>query len=74
MMNIVNGGAHADNGVDVQEFMVVPLGAEFSEALRCGAEIFHSLKTVLKKQGLPPASATRAASPPTWPAPRRRST
>jgi enolase len=52
MMNIINGGAHADNNVDFQEFMIVPAGAEsFSEALRMGAEIFHSLKTVLKKRG-----------------------
>jgi enolase len=52
MMNIVNGGAHADNNVDFQEFMVMPVGAEdFSEALRAGAEIFHHLKTVLKKRG-----------------------
>src|SRR6266852_7265728 len=50
MMNIINGGAHADNNVDFQEFMIVPVGApSFSEALRCGTEIFHSLKTVLKK-------------------------
>ena len=53
MMNIVNGGAHADSGVDVQEFMVAPFGATtFKEALRCGAEIYHSLKSVLKAQGL----------------------
>jgi enolase len=53
MMNIVNGGAHADSGVDVQEFMVAPFGAPtFKEALRCGAEIYHSLKSVLKAQGL----------------------
>src|SRR5918997_838944 len=52
LMNILNGGAHADNNVDFQEFMVVPVGAkEFSEALRMGAEIFHSLKNVLKKRG-----------------------
>jgi enolase len=52
MMNIVNGGAHADNNVDFQEFMIVPLGAaRFSEALRMGAEIFHTLKSVLKKKG-----------------------
>lgn len=52
MMNIVNGGAHADNNVDFQEFMVVPVGAEtFSEALRTGAEIFHNLKAVLKGRG-----------------------
>jgi enolase len=52
MMNILNGGAHADNNVDFQEFMVMPVGAEtFAEALRVGAEIFHSLKSVLKKRG-----------------------
>jgi enolase len=52
MMNILNGGAHADNNVDFQEFMVMPVGAEdFSEALRAGAEIFHHLKAVLKKRG-----------------------
>jgi enolase len=52
MMNIINGGAHADNNVDFQEFMIVPVGAgRFSEALRMGAEIFHSLKAVLKKKG-----------------------
>jgi enolase len=52
MMNILNGGAHADNNVDFQEFMVLPAGAEsFSEALRWGAEIFHTLKGVLKKNG-----------------------
>ncbi len=53
MMNIVNGGEHADNSVDVQEFMVMPLGFErFSDALRCGAEIFHNLKKVLQSKGL----------------------
>lgn len=53
MMNILNGGAHADNNVDIQEFMVMPLGAPtFREALRAGAEVFHSLKKVLKGKGL----------------------
>ncbi|MEO5971912.1 MAG: phosphopyruvate hydratase, partial [Sphingomicrobium sp.] len=53
MMNILNGGAHADNGIDFQEFMVVPVGAPtFSEALRCGAEIFHTLKSALHAKGL----------------------
>ncbi|MDR3447921.1 MULTISPECIES: phosphopyruvate hydratase [Dyella] len=53
MMNIINGGAHADNNVDVQEFMVLPVGASsFAEALRAGAEIFHALKSVLKGKGL----------------------
>jgi enolase len=53
MMNIINGGAHADNSVDIQEFMILPVGApNFAEALRYGVEIFHSLKSVLKGQGL----------------------
>jgi enolase len=53
MMNIINGGAHADNSVDMQEFMILPVGApSFSESLRWGAEIFHTLKAVLKAQGL----------------------
>ncbi|MGP4078818.1 phosphopyruvate hydratase [Pseudalkalibacillus sp. R45] len=53
MMNILNGGEHADNNVDIQEFMIMPVGAEsFREALRVGAEIFHTLKKVLKEKGL----------------------
>ncbi len=53
MMNIINGGEHADNSVDVQEFMVMPLGFDrFSDALRCGVEIFHHLKSVLQGRGL----------------------
>lgn len=53
MMNIVNGGQHADNTVDIQEFMIMPAGlSTFSDGLRCGTEIFHSLKSVLKKRGL----------------------
>ncbi|CCE55290.1 MAG: phosphopyruvate hydratase [Corynebacterium casei] len=53
MMNIVNGGAHADSGVDVQEFMIAPIGAEtFSEALQVGAEVYHTLKSVIKDKGL----------------------
>src|ERR1022692_3388216 len=52
MMNILNGGAHADNKIDFQEFMVMPVGASsFSEGLRWGVEIFHALKTVLKEKG-----------------------
>ena len=52
MMNIINGGAHADNNVDIQEFMIMPAGAQnFAEALRMGAEIFHALKSVLKSKG-----------------------
>jgi enolase len=73
MLNILNGGAHADTGVDVQEFMIAPIGApSFKEALRCGAEVYHALKSVLKKQGLstglgdeggfaPDVAGTRAA-------------
>ncbi len=53
MMNILNGGVHASNSVDIQEFMIMPIGApSFSEALRCGAEVYHSLKSVLKRHGL----------------------
>ena len=53
MMNILNGGSHADNSIDIQEFMIMPFGAEsFSEALQMGTEIFHHLKNVLKKKGL----------------------
>ena len=53
MMNIINGGAHADNNIDFQEFMIAPVGAKsFKQALRMGAEVFHTLKTVLKEKGL----------------------
>ncbi len=53
MMNIINGGEHADNNVDIQEFMIQPVSmTRFSEALRCGVEVFHSLKAVLHARGL----------------------
>jgi enolase len=53
MMNVINGGAHANNSLDLQEFMIIPLGAEsFREALRCGAEIFHALRKLLDKKGM----------------------
>ena len=53
MMNILNGGAHADNNVDIQEFMITPIGAAtFTEALRWGAEVYHALKSVIKQRGL----------------------
>ncbi len=53
MMNVINGGAHAENSLDFQEFMIVPHGAPtFSEALRYGSEVFHALKAILHKQGL----------------------
>ncbi|MFA5825188.1 MAG: phosphopyruvate hydratase, partial [Gallionellaceae bacterium] len=53
MMNIINGGAHAEGGADIQEFMIIPVGAQsFREALRCGAEVFHNLKKILHDRGL----------------------
>ena len=52
LMNILNGGAHADNGLNIQEFMIVPLAESFSESLRAGSEIFHALKKILNKKGL----------------------
>jgi enolase len=68
MMNIVNGGEHADNNVDIQEFMVQPTGAaSFSEALRYGAEIFHALKSVLKQQGLSTAVGDEGGFAPNLP-------
>jgi enolase len=70
MMNVLNGGAHADNKVDFQEFMVVPCGAStYSECLRMGTEVFHALKRTLHERGL----STSAGSPPTWDQTRRRS-
>ena len=54
MMNIINGGAHANNNIDVQEFMIIPIGAaSFREALRCGAEVFHALKKLIDEKGMP---------------------
>ena len=54
MMNVINGGAHANNNLDLQEFMIIPVGAEtFREALRCGTEIFHTLKKLISDQGMP---------------------
>ncbi|MDP2640546.1 MAG: phosphopyruvate hydratase [Betaproteobacteria bacterium] len=54
MMNIINGGAHANNSLDMQEFMIVPIGAQsFRDALRCGAEVFHALKALLQQRGMP---------------------
>ncbi len=68
MMNIINGGEHADNNIDIQEFMVQPTGAKtFSEALRCGAEIFHSLKAVLKARGLSTAVGDEGGFAPNLP-------
>jgi enolase len=68
MLNILNGGAHADNNVDIQEFMVLPVGASsFSEALRCGAEIYHRLKSVLKSRGLATAVGDEGGFAPNLP-------
>ena len=66
MMNILNGGTHADNNVDIQEFMITPLGAAtFSEALRWGAEVYHALKSVIRQRGLSTGIGDEGASPPT---------
>ena len=68
MMNIINGGEHADNNVDIQEFMVQPVGAKsFAEALRCGAEIFHALKKVLQDRGLSTAVGDEGGFAPNLP-------
>ncbi|MFH1469897.1 MAG: phosphopyruvate hydratase [Pseudomonadota bacterium] len=68
MMNVMNGGKHADSGLDIQEFMIVPAGFEtFSEALRCGAEVFHSLKKLLKGQGLATAVGDEGGFAPNLP-------
>jgi enolase len=74
MMNIVNGGEHADNPIDIQEFMIMPVGADsIADAVRMGSEIFHTLKKELSARASPPASATRAASRPTSRRPATRS-
>jgi enolase len=71
MMNIINGGAHADNSVDIQEFMILPVGApNFAEALRCGAEVFHSLKSVLKGMGMNTAVGDEGGFAPNLPSNR----
>src|SRR5690554_4552460 len=68
MMNIINGGEHADNNVDIQEFMIQPVGApNFAEALRCGAEIFHALKKVLQDRGLSTAVGDEGGFAPNLP-------
>ena len=63
MMNVVNGGAHANNNLDIQEFMIIPAGLPtFSEALRCGAEIFHALKKIMNAHGMSTAVGRRFRS------------
>ncbi len=70
-MNIINGGAHADNSVDIQEFMILPVGApNFAEALRYGAEIFHALKSVLREQGMNTAVGDEGGFAPNLPSNR----
>ena len=69
MMNILNGGAHADSNVDIQEFMIAPIGAPtYREALRCGAEVYHALKSVLKKKGLSTGLGDEGGFAPSLPA------
>jgi enolase len=71
MMNIINGGAHADNSVDIQEFMILPVGApNFREALRYGAEVFHALKSVLRGQGMNTAVGDEGGFAPNLPSNR----
>ena len=71
MLNILNGGAHADGGVDIQEFMIAPIGAAtFKEALRWGAEVYHTLKSVLKSKGLPTGLGDEGGFAPGLPANR----
>ena len=74
MMNVINGGAHANNNLDLQEFMIIPVGApSFREALRCGAEVFHALKKLIDAQGhAHHGRATRAVSRRTCPTTKRR--
>ena len=74
MMNVLNGGAHADNTVDFQEFMIVPIGRRhFADALRMGAEVFHALKKVLSKRKLTTAVGDEGGFAPDLPATKRRS-
>ena len=66
LMNVINGGAHANNSVDMQEFMIVPIGAPtFREAVRYGAQVFHTLKKLIDKKACRRRSGTRAGLPPT---------
>lgn len=75
MMNILNGGSHADSNVDIQEFMIAPIGAEsFSEALRWGAEVYHTLKKVLKNKGLATGLGDEGGFAQTWAPTARPST
>jgi enolase len=74
MMNVINGGAHADNNLDIQEFMIIPVGApSFKEAIRYGAEVFHTLKKILHERKGDTRSATKAVSRRRWPTMKKRS-
>ena len=74
MMNVINGGAHANNNLDIQEMMIVPVGAQsFREAMRCGAEVFHALKKLLDGKGLSTAVGDEGGFAPTCRAMARRS-
>ncbi len=73
MMNVLNGGAHADNSVDFQEFMIIPVGAgSFADGLRMGTEVFHALKKTLKARGLNTAVGDEGGFAPTSSPTRRR--
>lgn len=74
MMNVINGGAHANNTLDLQELMILPVGAgSFREALRWGAEVFHMLKKLIHGQGMSTAVGDEGGFAPTWPATKPRS-
>ena len=74
MMNIINGGEHADNPIDIQEFMIMPISAPtLADAVRMGSEVFHTLKKSSPPRDCPPGSATKAGSPPTSRRPAKRS-
>src|SRR5690606_38004822 len=74
MMNVINGGAHANNSLDLQEFMILPVGApSFREALRYGAEVFHALKKLIHDKGMSTAVGDEGGFAPTWAATRKRS-
>src|ERR1043165_2105741 len=68
MMNVVNGGAHANNSLDMQEFMIIPAGMPtLRDALRCGSEIFHTLKKMIDKEGMPTTVGAEGGLPPNFP-------
>ena len=71
MMNVINGGAHANNNLDLQELMIIPVGApSFREAVRWGAEVFHALKKIIHDKGMSHRRGRRRRLAPTWPTTR----